>query len=135
MASPLSQRELDALSHDADRFIAELDEEAYLHFSGRKETYELAPIYERHEGLTKLDTAVALGESVDLGRRYRELWKFACEGYLGNFVSEEEERAAEAETMLVDVDGEQIAYRDLRPRIMNEDDRAKRQRLEEARNA
>jgi hypothetical protein len=134
MAAPLSQRELDALSHDADRFIAELDEEAYLHFSGQKETYELGAIYERHENLTKLDTALALGESVDHGRRIRELWKFACEGYLGNFVSEEEERAAEAETMLVDVDGEQIAYRDLRPRMMNEDDRGKRERLEAARN-
>ncbi|MES1247194.1 MAG: hypothetical protein ABUS54_05930, partial [Actinomycetota bacterium] len=116
MTSPLSQRELDALSHDADRFIAELDEEAYLHFSGQKETYELGSIYERHENLTKLETAQALGDSVELGRRIRELWKFSCEGYLGSFVSDEEERAAEAETMLVEVGAERIAYRDLRPR-------------------
>ena len=34
MATPLDQRELDALRADADRFIAELDEEAYLHFAG-----------------------------------------------------------------------------------------------------
>src|SRR6185437_12325779 len=92
------------------------------------------PIYERHEALTRLDTALALGATVNGGRNVRELWKFASEGYLGNFVSEEEERTAEAETMLVDVDGEQIAYRDLRPRTMNEDDRGKRERLERARN-
>jgi hypothetical protein len=134
VANPLSQRELDALREDADRFIAELDEEAYLHFSGRKDTYEIAPIYERHEALTKLDTALDLGATVNGGRNVRELWKFACEGYLGNFVSEEEERAAEAETKTVTVDGEEIAYRDLRPRIMNEADRAKRERLERARN-
>jgi hypothetical protein len=35
MANPLGQRELDSLREDADRFIAELDEEAYLHFSGQ----------------------------------------------------------------------------------------------------
>ena len=135
MATPLSQRELDGLRGEAARFIAELDEEAYLHFSGRKATYDLVPIYERHEALTKLDTALSLGASVEVGgRNVRELWKFASEGYLGNFVSEEEERAAEAETKTVPVGGEEIPYRDLRGRIMNEDDRAARERLEQARN-
>ena len=48
MVNPLSQRELEALREDADRFIEELDEEAYLHFSGQKESYDLGGIYERH---------------------------------------------------------------------------------------
>jgi len=134
MANPLGQRELDSLREDADRFIAELDEEAYLHFSGQKETYDLVPIYERHEALTKLDTALGLGATVNGGRNVRELWKFACEGYLGNFVGEEEEKAAEAETKTVKVGDEEIAYRDVRPRIMNETDRDTRERLERARN-
>jgi len=135
VATPLNQRELDGLREDADRFIAELDEEAYLHFSGQKDSYELGAIYERHAGLTSLDTALALGATVEVeGRRVRELWKFASEGYLGSFVSEEEERAAEAETRTVSVGGEQIPYRDLRGRIMNENDRATRERLELARN-
>jgi hypothetical protein len=129
VATPLSQRELDALSENADRFIAELDEEAYLHFAGHKETYDLVPIYERHEELTKLETAQAIGASVNGGRNVRELWRFACEGYLGNFVSEEEEKVAEAETKTVKVGDEEIPYRDLRPRIGNETDRAIRQRL------
>jgi hypothetical protein len=131
---PLSQRELDSLREDADRFIAELDEEAYLHFAGHKATYDLVPIYERHADLTKLETALAIGASVNGGRNVRELWRFACEGYLGNFVSEEEEKAAEAETKTVQVGDEAIAYRDLRPRIANEPDRATRERLERARN-
>jgi hypothetical protein len=134
MAEPLQQGEIDALSADADRFIAELDEESYLHFAGHKETYELAPIYERHERLTQLDTALALGASVDGDRRRRELWKFACEGYLGNFVSEEAERVAELEaTLTATVDGEEIPYRMLKPRLMNEEDRDVRERVEEAR--
>ena len=58
MSAPLGQRELEALSEDADRFIAELDEETYLHFAGLKATYDLVPIYERHEQLTTLETAL-----------------------------------------------------------------------------
>ncbi len=135
MPEPLEQREIDALSADADRFIAELDEESYLHFAGHKDTYELAPIYERHERLTRLDTALALGVSVDGNRRRRELWKFACAGYLGNFVSEEAERVAELEaTLTAEVDGEEIPYRMLKPRLMNEEDRGVRERIETARN-
>jgi hypothetical protein len=135
MAEPLQQREIDELSADADRFIAELDEESYLHFAGHKETYDLSPIYERHERLTQLDTALGLGASVDGDRRRRELWRFACEGYLGNFVREEAERVAELEaTLTATVDGEEIPYRMLRPRLMNEDDRGVRERIEAARN-
>jgi hypothetical protein len=135
MTGPLQQGEIDALSADADRFLAELDEENYLHFAGLKETYDLAPIYARHERLTELDTALALGASVDGDRRRRELWKFACEGYLGNFVSEEEERVAELEaTLTATVDDEEIPFRMLRPRLMNEEDRDVRARIETARN-
>jgi hypothetical protein len=134
VATPLSEPELDALRHEADRFIAELDEEAYLHFAGHKETYDLVPIYERHERLTRLETALRLGASLNGRRRVRELWRFACEGYLANLVKVQEERVAEAETMTVDVGGEQIAYRDLRPRIANTEDRGERERLERARN-
>ena len=135
MAESLSNRALEALRADADRFIAELDEEAYLHYAGHKETYDLVPIYERHAELTKLETAQALGASVNGGRNVRELWRFASEEYLGNFVREESEKVAELEAKLkASVDGEEIPYRNLRPAVMNEDDRAARERLENARN-
>jgi len=135
VAEPLSNRQLDALRADADRFIAELDEEAYLHFAGHKDTYNLVPIYERHAELTTLDTALAIGASANGGRNTRELWRFACEGYLGNFVREEAERVAELEASLkATVDGEEIPYRNLRPTIGNEPERNRRERLERARN-
>ena len=135
MPEPLQQQEIEALSADADRFLAELDEESYLHFAGLKETFDLAPIYERHERLTQLDTALALGASLDGDRRRRELWKFACGGYLGSFVSEEAERVAELEaTLAATVDGDEIPFRMLKPRLMNEDDRDARERIESARN-
>src|SRR2546427_9456483 len=100
MATPLGQRDLDALRADADRFIAELDEEAYLHFAGLKDTYDLVPIYERHAELTKLETALSIGASVNGGRNTRELWKFACEGYLGDFLPEGSERLARLQAKL-----------------------------------
>jgi len=130
---PLSQRELDALSADADRFIAELDEEAYLHFAGIKDTYNLVPIYERHAELTKLDTALALGASVNGSRNTRELWRFACECYLGSFVNREQEKIAELEASLkAAVDGEEIPYRNIRSAIANSEDRGRRERLDRA---
>src|SRR5215210_4669552 len=99
--TPPSDRELDSYREQADRFIAELDEEAYLHYSGQKDAYELAPIYERHADLTKLEAAQSLGLAVDgTSGGVRELWRFACEGYLGNLTREHAERAATLEAEL-----------------------------------
>src|SRR5712691_8860242 len=82
--TPPTPRELDVYREQADRFIAELDEEYYLHYAGLKESFDLEAIYERHSELTKLEWAQALGAVVDGERRIRELWRFAGEGYLGN---------------------------------------------------
>jgi hypothetical protein len=127
-ADMLTTRELDAFRDKADRFMAELDEEAYLHFAGHKEALELESIYGRHRDLTRLETARGLeGGPV-------ELWRFACEGYLGNLTRSHQERIATAEGELdVVVDGETIPYRMLRVAISNEADRERRERLEGAR--
>jgi oligoendopeptidase F len=124
----LSTRELDAFRDAADRFIAEIDEEYYLHYAGLKETLEIEPIYERHEELTKLETAARLQSAPT------ELWRFACEGFLGNLTRSHQERLAKIESELEpEVDGERIPFRMLRPVIANEPDRDRRQRLEETR--
>jgi hypothetical protein len=135
-ATPPSQRELDAYREQADRFIAELDEEAYLHYSGQKDSYELAAIYERHAELTTLEAAQRLGMAVDgTAGGVRELWRFACEGYLGNLTRDHAERAANLEAELqVDFEGETIPFRMIRPTIANEPDRDRRARLEARRN-
>lgn len=135
MAARLEQGAIDALGAEADQALTELEEETYLHYSGRKETLELAPIYARHERLTSLETALRLGASVDGDPRRRELWRFACEGYLGNFVTAEAERVAALEaTLSAELDGEEVPFRTLRTRLMNEADRDARARLEAARN-
>src|SRR5213082_1972971 len=99
-AAPPSDRELDAYREQADRFIAELDEETYLHFAGLKDTYELVPIYEKYSELTELEKAQWIGMAVNGGTRVRELWRFACEGYLGNLTREATERLAELEAAI-----------------------------------
>jgi hypothetical protein len=123
-----TSRELDAFREEADRFIAELDEEYYLHFAGHKEALELEPIYERHEELTRLETARRLEGAPT------ELWRFACDGYLGALTRSHQERLARVESELeANVDGERISYRMLRAAMANEPDRDRRERLERAR--
>jgi len=133
-AAPPTAAELDAFRAGADRFIAELTEEYYLHFAGHKETLELEPIYERHAELTKLERAQAIGVGADGDSRVRELWRFACEGYLGKLTREHAEKVANLEaTLETTVDGETVGYRMLRTKIANEPDRDRRRRIDEAR--
>ena len=134
-SSALSQQGLDAFRERADRFIAAYDQEYYDHYAGLKESLDLAPIYEEFADLTTLEQAQAIGASVNGEAGVRELWRFACEGYLGNLTKAQEEEIAGLEaTLTVTVDGETVGLRELRPRIANEPDRGKRERLERARN-
>ena len=122
---PSPSRELDAYCDQADRFVATLNEEYYLHLSGQKALLELAPIYDAHASLTTLEACSDLRQSGS-----PELWRFACEGYLGNLTRRQEEQRAELETRLeAELDGDRIGYRMLRPAIANEPDRDRRERL------
>jgi hypothetical protein len=135
-STPPTPAELESYREEADRFVAEIDEEYYLHTAGLKDTLELEAIYERHAELTELEWAQALGAAVDGDRRLRELWRFACGGYMGRLTREHAERVAALEASLeANVDGETIPYRMLRPEMANSPDHARRERLEHARAA
>lgn len=134
-STPPTSSELDRYRERADRFIAAIDEEHYQHYAGHKATLDLEPIYEEYAELLSLEWAQALGQIADGSFGPRELWRFATEGYLSKLTEELEERSAALEASLtVRVDGEEIGYRMLRPTIANEPDRARRERLERARN-
>ncbi len=135
MATAPPRSDLDAYRDEADRFIAALDEEYYLHFAGHKEAFELEPIYERFADLTTLDACERVGAAAEEGSAGEvELWRFACEGYLGNLTRAEAEEIAGLEASLTaEVDGEEIPFRMLKPSIANEPDRARRQRLDAVR--
>ena len=106
-----SDRELDGYRTGADRFIAELDEEYYLHYAGLKPEFELRPIYERHADLTDLETIRRVGASVR-GKENLELFRFGCEGFLGELTREHAEKIAENEAKLeIQHEGEAVGYR------------------------
>jgi oligoendopeptidase F len=133
--APTTTRELDTYRDRVDRFIAELDEEYYLHYAGHKDTLDLKPIYERYPDLSTLEQAQSLGQAADGDKGVSELWRFASENYLAELTREHSEKTAALEAELeATVDGETIGYRMIRPTMANADDRAKRERLEEARN-
>jgi hypothetical protein len=105
----MDSAQLDAYREQADRFIAELDEEYYLHYAGHKETLDLEEIYARHSDLTTAEIAREIGHQVDGDARVRELWRFACEGHLGELTRTYDEKLAGLEAELeVEVDGERI---------------------------
>jgi hypothetical protein len=132
---PPSTGELDTYRDRVDRFIAELDEEYYLHYAGHKDTLDLKPLYERYPELSTVEQAQVLGEAADGDRSVSELWRFASENYLAELTREHSEKTAALEAELeATVDGETIPYRMIRPTMANAGDRAKRQRLEGARN-
>jgi hypothetical protein len=134
-AAPASARELDAYRARADRFIAALDEEYYQHFAGLKDRLEIERIYDEYADLTTIEQSNSIGAAVNGSSGIRELWRFACEGYMGQLTKELEERLAQAEAELkATVDGEELPFRMLKPSIMNEPDRGRRERLEHARN-
>jgi hypothetical protein len=135
MATAPPRSELDEYRTEADRFIAALDEEYYLHFAGHKDAFQLEPIYERFSDLTTLEACARVGAAAEEGGRGDlELWRFACEGYLGNVARAEAEAVAGLEASLTaTVDGEEIPFRMLRPSIANEPDRERRATLESVR--
>jgi hypothetical protein len=127
--------ELDAFRDRADRFSAARDEEFYLHYSGQKDTLDLEQIYEEYADLTTVEQAKKLEADVNGGSGVRELWRFACEGVIESLSRAQAEQTAQLEASLeASVDGEAIPFRELRPRIFNEEDRDRRRRLEEALN-
>ena len=128
-------RELDAYRERIDRFVADLDQVYYDHFAGLDEDLDLESVYLRYEDITSLDQALRMGEAVDGSFGSIELWRFACEGYLGALTRRHEQEAAALEAKLTaTIDGDEIPFRMLRPTIANSADRDRRARIERVRN-
>jgi len=127
-AAPYTASEVDAIRERGDAFTRDMLQEYYDHFAGLKDTLDIERVYDEYEDLTRLETAQRLENAPT------ELWRFACEGFLGNLTRSHQARAAEVEaTLEAKVDGESFPYRMLRVAMSNEQDRGKRQRLDEER--
>src|SRR4051812_39112721 len=92
--------ELDKYRDRIDRFIADLDQEYYEHFAGLKQDFDLETVYGRYEDITSLEQATRMEQAVDGSFGSIELWRFACEGYLGALTRRYEQDAATMEAKL-----------------------------------
>jgi hypothetical protein len=123
MAMPLP---LSSYRERLEDMTAEVLEEYYAQGAGLKPTLDIAPIYERYAELSTLEQTRALAAP----EAPHELYRFACESYVANGVKHLTEEAANTESALtVSFDGEEIPYRDVRPRLVNEPDRERRREL------
>ena len=121
---------VDTYRQRLEDMTAEAMEEYYLHASGHKATYEIAAVYERYADLVTLAQARALAAD----GAPTELHRFACEAYMGDGVKHLSEEVANTEAALVvAVDGAEVPYREVGPRLVNEPDRDRRLRLYAAR--
>ena len=116
---------------EAESFLTEIEREEYLNGAGLKETYDIAPIYERHSAL--FDRA-NVEEVLAARRSCLTLADFAARGCLNAGVKDLTEQIENAETQArILWDGEEVPYRKASVLIANEPDTARRHTLESLR--
>ena len=124
------QNSVDTYRHRLEDMLAEVMEEHYQNGAGHKATFDIAAVYERYADLTTLEQANALAAQ----HAGPELERFACEAYIGDGVKLLSEELTNTQTTLVvPVDGTEVPYREVAPRILNEPDAAARRELYAAR--
>ncbi len=131
-----------AYRRSAEAFLTDLTREYYLHYAGLKETYEIEPIYGRHEELftaRAIDDLRARRDAADPGsdesRRLRMLLDFAVEGHLGEQTKALETELAQREASLtLTLEDRQIGFRESSAIQANEPDAEVRAAIEWARN-
>jgi hypothetical protein len=122
--------DLDAYRADAEAFVSAIDREHYLHYSGRKPSLEIEPVYEAHPALFAPAAVEALRASGN-----RALLEFAAQGMIGRATRAEAEELAEREASAeVEVEGQTIPFRQAAVAQANEPDPGRRGALEGARN-
>jgi hypothetical protein len=129
---PKSVKELlDWLDREAEAFSGAVTREYYLNHTGLKDDLALAAIYDRHAELFQRDTIDRVLRAETDDPRYTNLREFVVDGYLGQAAKEIEEEIAARETSdTVEWEGEQVPYRAVQQRVMNDPDAARRRDLD-----
>jgi hypothetical protein len=133
--------DLEAYRRSAEQFVSELTSAYYRHYAGLDDDYAVEPVYERHaelferravDALQTLTAAAAAG--TEERRRLNMLLDFAVEGFIGQATKTVEAETARREaTLAIEVDGDQIGFRESSVIQANEPDAARRAAIEEAR--
>lgn len=111
-------------------FLAAMEREFYLHFSGLQDGYDIEPIYERHAHLFTREAVDGLRDGAP-----RSLLEFGAQGYIGRETKAEAGELARREAALeVEVHGQRIPYRACAVVQANEPDADRRAAIEDASN-
>jgi len=130
--------DLEALREDLAKFMREIIYENYMYNSGQKETLDISSIYERYGHLASKDLAKNFLErwksvqTEEDKRSARHFHQFALFGYLGNLLKGIQEEMARVQSgMSITVDGDEIGYHSILPRLRNEPDKDKRREIDD----
>ena len=131
--------DLDTYRRRAEEFMADLDKEYYLHFSGQKPVCDTVAVYERFPELFTRATideleAVYATTTGDAKRQLAYLLVFTIDGYIGEQTKHLGDEIANTESQAaIEVDGERIGLRQAGVVQANEPDRERRARIQAAR--
>ncbi len=130
---------IESFRQECEIFLSKVEKEYYLHFSGQKDTLDLAAIYRGYEHLFSLDNVRFFteqkGKSLQEDRKKASsLLKFCTEGYMERRVQDIYDKISMAEANAsLDIEGENIPLRYSEIMIANEEDKQKRDLIDKKR--
>jgi hypothetical protein len=133
--------DLEVYRKESEKFLSELDKEYYLHFSGQKDSLNIAEIYSKHEDLFSLENFEVLKglkekSSGEENKRYSYLLRFCGEGLIEQQVKELIDEIGEDEAKAtIDVDNKEVSFRYSEVLLSNEKDKNKRDLIDDRRNS
>jgi hypothetical protein len=125
---------LDWLDDEARAFSGATTREYYVNSAGLKDELSLAPIFRKHRRLFHRETVDRVLALRSKDARLESLREFVVQGYLEQAAKEKTEELAARETGdAVQWDKKRIPYRSIQMLLMNEDDGARRHKLDRLR--
>ena len=124
------------IERDYEEFSKEVTNEYYQNRAGLKEELNISQIFLKYSELFTPDNIATIkrtreASSGDEYRRFNRLFGSLLDTYLERHVSELTDKATTLETQTtVMVDGKPASYRSTQPMVMNEDDRARRAKIQ-----
>jgi len=125
---------------EAEAFLSEVEKEYYLHFSGQKDSLSLSGIFDRYKHLFGRENILYFKDlagksSGESKKKFSYLLKFCAEGYLEREVKNLiDEMAVEEAEARVEIEGKMVSFRYSEVLLANEEDKIKRDIIEEKRN-
>jgi len=125
---------------DAESFLYKIDKEYYLHFSGRKDSLNVSGIYDEFSHLfdkKNIDFIKSIKDkrTGEEKKRAAYLLKFCTEGYLEKQTKGLIDKIAEDEAKAkIVIDGREVPFRYSEIMLLNEQDKVKRDSIDDKRN-